>query len=738
MKKLFAYGLALLLSVCGSVYAATADGFSVSSQTHNELSLAKMGLSNGIVFRGGQHDAGIGFGLPIDQLVTKAQLLLDIQSSSSLIGSNMSLQLMVNGQVIGNIPLSSVSQEKTAFQLNIPAMLVTSSNVLSFKLNSQENGELCYQNGQQVQQIHILPSSKVKLQLQQLAISDDLSYFPKPFWDAQEMLGRSINIVFSRQVTEQNVSAASMLASWFGSQASYRGVTFQALKGRLPNGNGIVFGRPGEQVGKLTLPSSEMASLSVVSNPLNPAYKLLLVVGRDDDAMRSAVYRLTQGDFAAQTATIKVKHQALPKSVPYDAPKWIATDAPVKLKNLIQPGQEMKVSGIWHEPINFAFRAAPDLFLWDGDTIPLDLGYRFPTEDWIDEDNSALNVTFNHQFLADLSVNRRGFLEGLWRKLGGDSRQEHSVIPIQPYMIYGDNQLSLYFNVKANADAPCSTLVHNNIKSQIDSQSTIDLSQTQHFSLLPNLSFFVGASFPFTRLADFSQTALLLPNDPSSAELQTLLTLAGRAGNATGTMIAGNRVFLGMPTNYQALENVDVLAVSALGNQTTNRALLRGSPFSIQDNTLHVRGMDKLQTVKNWIKGYWQLNSVEADRYFSSSQTWRAFVSFQSPWSNQRTVVMATATSDAELLKLDNDLKSSEINAGIRGDAAVITDSNGVKSFQVAPQFPTGQLPWYQMAIWYANQHSAVFALLTTLVSLLMGWAVYYRLVSRSRKRLEQ
>jgi hypothetical protein len=30
----------------------------------------------------------------------------------------------------------------------------------------------------------------------------------------------------------------------------------------------------------------------------------------------------------------------------------------------------MTVSGVWHEPLRVAFRAAPDLYLWDGETIP--------------------------------------------------------------------------------------------------------------------------------------------------------------------------------------------------------------------------------------------------------------------------------------------------------------------------------------------------------------------------------
>lgn len=61
----------------------------------------------------------------------------------------------------------------------------------------------------------------------------------------------------------------------------------------------------------------------------------------------------------------------------------------------------------------------------------------------------------------------------------------------------------MYFNVVPKDDVPCSVLLNNNIKSRITDDSWIDLSKTRHFSLLPNLSYFVGASFPFSRLADY-------------------------------------------------------------------------------------------------------------------------------------------------------------------------------------------------------------------------------------------
>ncbi|MCT9623466.1 cellulose biosynthesis cyclic di-GMP-binding regulatory protein BcsB, partial [Curtobacterium sp. C2H10] len=80
-------------------------------------------------------------------------------------------------------------------------------------------------------------------------------------------------------------------------------------------------------------------------------------------------------------------------------------------------------------------------------------------------------------------------------------------------------------------------------------------------------------SFPFSRLADYSQTVLLLPEQPSDTQVATLLNLAARSGNATGTALANNRVVLGVPeggAGLQYLRERDVLAVSALDQKTFN------------------------------------------------------------------------------------------------------------------------------------------------------------------------
>ncbi|HDK6393235.1 cellulose biosynthesis cyclic di-GMP-binding regulatory protein BcsB (plasmid) [Klebsiella variicola] len=702
------------------------------------LNLAQMGMPDGIMLSGGQLQGGAGFTLPSDQVVTHAELMLDVRVSPEMATRNSTLQLMLNGQPLGTVPLGTDGADISHFQLDIPAALMVSSNNLSFKVNDGDAMQ-CQLNARDTSGVTVLPASRFTWKSQPLNISNDLSYFPRPFFDSMQMTPADTAVAYPQNSGADIFSTAALVSSWLGIQADYRGIAFNALRDRLPERHGIIIGHPGDQVGGLTLPQTDKPLLQVVDNPGNPTYKLLLIVGQNDAALRAAAWRLTRGGIAPQTASMTVDPQAIPVGKPYDAPRWIPTDRPVKISELLRKDQSPTVSGVWHEPLRVAFRAAPDLYLWDGETIPLQIGYRFPSESWINEDKSLLSVTLNNTFLHNLPMNKQGPLEKLWRYLGGDVRQERFTIPLEPYLIYGDNQLSLYFNVVPKDNAPCSVLLNNNIKSRITDDSWIDLSNTRHFSLLPNLSYFVGASFPFSRLADYSQTVLMLPEQPSETQVATLLNLAARSGNATGTALTNNRVVLGIPeggAGLQYLRDRDVLAVSALDQKTFNQRLLADSPYSPVDNQLSVRESGTWSKVQRWLTGDWTSASVDADRYFSSISAWRGFLSYRSPWNSQRTVVVAMASNDDQLARLKSDLDSPRINAGIRGDTAVITSDNGVRSFQVSTPFPSGQMPWYMMAIWYANQHSGLLALLGLLATSIVGLALTAMFKRHARKRL--
>ena len=721
------------------VASGGADTVPLTPIVGGDLNLMQMGMPDGIILSGGQNQGGASFTLPSDQVVTHAQLMLDVKVSPEMASRNATLQLMLNGQPLGTLPLGADGEEISHYQLDIPAALMVSSNNLSFKINDGDAMQ-CRLDIHDTSRVTILPASHFSWESQQLNISNDLGHFPRPFFDSMQMTPADIAIAYPEKPTADIFSAAALVSSWLGIQADYRGIAFDALRDRLPEKHGIIIGHPGDRVGGLTLPQTDKPLLRIVENPGNPAYKLLLIVGQNDAALRMAAWRLTRGDFAPQTASMDVDPQTIAVSKPYDAPRWIATDRPVKISELIRQDQSMTVSGVWHEPLRVAFRAAPDLYLWDGETIPLQIGYRFPSESWINEDKSLLSVTLNNTFLNNLPMNKQGPLEKLWRHLGGDARQERFTIPLAPYLIYGDNQLSLYFNLVPKDSAPCSVLLNSTIKSRITDDSWIDLSGTRHFSLLPNLSYFVGASFPFSRLADYSQTTLLLPEQPSETQVATMLNLAARSGNSTGKALANNRVMLGVPddgANALFLRDRDVLAVSALDQKAFNQRLLADSPYQPVDNLLSVREPALWTKIQRRLSGDWASDGVDADRYFSSSSAWRGFISYRSPWNPQRVVVVAMASSDDQLAKLEDDLNSPRINAGIRGDTAVITSDNGVRSFQVSTPFPSGQMPWYMMAVWYANQHSGLLAVLGLIATSILGLALTAMFKRHARKRLE-
>lgn len=95
------------------------------------LNLMQMGMPDGIILSGGQNQGGASFTLPSDQVVTHAQLMLEVKVSPEMASRNATLQLMLNGQPLGTLPLGADGEDISHYQLDIPAALMVSSNNLS-------------------------------------------------------------------------------------------------------------------------------------------------------------------------------------------------------------------------------------------------------------------------------------------------------------------------------------------------------------------------------------------------------------------------------------------------------------------------------------------------------------------------------------------------------------------------------------------------------------------------------
>ncbi len=711
-------------------------------QTQNRITLNDMGAAEGFTLSGAQLQSGVVFTVPHDLAVTGSKMTIVLRTNTEPAAENYNLQLMLNGQPLGSLPLNKTGPGGDAYAMDIPASMITDINNLSFNITNGNDmtgeGLSCVNNLPKSFKVRILPSSSFEYTGLWLDTGRSLANFPKPFFESQQMNEPILPMAFSATPPPAAVGASAIISSWLGALSGYRGTRFNVLLNQLPEKNGFLFGQPGERIGDVLIPDLNGPGLQIIDNPRNSAYKLIIISGKNEAELRQAALRLVTGPLPKED-NLRVEPRKIIPRQPYDAPRWISIVKPTLLRSLAGNSDALVANGVYHGENHIAFRASPDLFMWDGQTIPLTLSYRFPVASWMDEKNSHLSVSMNGRFIQDLPVNRKGIVENVGHLLGIDNRQEQATVNIDPSRIYGDNQLGLYFSIKTIAGDNCQFLHASNIKSQIDPDSTIDLSHSYHFAQLPNLSYFIGASFPFSRSADFSQTYFVLPAVPTVPELETVLFFAARAGNATGIPIALARVIFGNLSELQdksRFSDADIIAIGTMQQADFMQDILQGSPFYPNASGLDIRNPELRDRLISYAQGDWQLGHDAARRYLASLTSWRGFLSFQSGAKKDRVVVVATASDSDQLAKLYDDLKSPTINANIRGDISIISDDHKVKSFSVGPQFASGDLPDYMKIFWYARQHVLALSLLCLGVAIIIGRWFYSKLIINLTKRL--
>ncbi len=710
------------------------------------ISLKKLGFNDGVMITAGMKETGFRFTLPTDKIITDAKVELIISMTEKMVERHPHISIAINGQKLGSIVLSNV--EETSYELNVPSEYLSQENIVSFEIEDDEEFA-CTIDYTGDYNIKFGPQSSITVNGNTLELGSDLTLFPLPFIDEYDIFKPTVNFALPQLPSKSVLKGAMLLASYFGIKSDYRSVQFNVSIDSLPQGNAILFGKPEEKVCGITMPKKE--GVYIKSNPYYKPYKLVYVVAHDDRTFVDAVYQLIDPMYDDNDRVIDVTYMPIATrrhavSEAYDAPRWIPINRKVYLKELLQKNQSLTAKGFFHNNTDISFRAAPDLYqLYDGQG-ELGVFYEFPTEKDLDEISSGLNVTLSGEFIRKLSVNKKGLLENLWRISGGDGRENQRILGIDPKSIYGYNNLSFYFDLRLNPKASCTLLHDENIRSVIDSKSYIDLTKSVHFARMPNLSFFAGASFPFSRYKDFSKTAVILPQEPSDNEYKTLFDMVARAGNATGGYVYNEDIYFGSSdyeTNADDLEDKNLLIVSTLSNKDFLTPLLKGSAFEFNNYELNVYDYGIFSTRGGVLNGLSRLMSADfrsenqdANRFLKTSFSWRGFLSFISPYDDKKIAVLVTATNDKEIAKLSDDLDKPEINAKIGGDISVITGEDKVSKFTVGDFIYTGDVSLVFEIMHFAGEHILWLAFASFIVIMIFSFVISLILRARARRRL--
>ena len=689
-----------------------------------------------MTLRGTEPTSQIEFGVRSDEVVTRAMLTLSYRPSPALIPTLSQLKVYLNDELVGLVTVTADQLGKeNQTQLPIDPRFIGDFNRVRLELVGHY-ANVCENPANSTIWMDIGKESKLDLTLQKLPLKNDLSHFPEPFFDARDSRPLQLPMVFSNQPNLLQQRAAGILASWFGSKAQWRGQSFPVLYNQLPKEqHAVVFATNDHRPDFLKdLPPVEKPTVEMVSQPDNPYEKMLLILGRDDNDLLTAVEGIAQGELLLRgdTSTIDSVKMLAPRQA-YDAPNWVRTDRRTTFADLTQYQNQLQADGLQPNPISLTLNLPPDLFLVRARGIDMDLIYRYTSP--IQQDGSRLAVHLNNQFMQDYpltpkdtagqQIMRIPLMQGLQ-----DSNRQLTIPALRLGVV---NQLRFSFDyantfIGGTADGRCETVTAVGHHVVIDDNSSIDFSGYRHYIEMPSLGAYANAGFPYSRYADLAQTLVLVQPKPVNGEVSTMLNALGAIGAQTG--YPALRVQMSDDWNQAKDKDADLLMIG-------------GIPQDLQDDK-------KINLLADAARSWINMPSrpitaqnvpvsasdraVESQTGIRSRGPMGAIVSFQSPFNDQRSVVALLADSPRGWDLLNNALLDSGKRAAVFGSATVVRES-GVTSVRVGDTYFVGHLPWWERLWNLLATHPvwlAICAVVVVILFALMAWRLM-RMVSRRR-----
>ncbi len=713
----------------GTPAAAAAPTGTTRTQT---LTLKDIGANSPIRLIGVQGEGSLPFTVRRDEVVTGGKINLTFAYSPALIPELSHLTVLINGEVVGNIPLPKDKSSGDTAELPINPVLFQQDNRILFRFIGHYTLG-CEDPLHSSLWLVLSNTTSITTQMQKLPLPNELSLLPAPFYDSKDMKGLNLPFVFASKVSTSTLQAAGTVASWFGALASYKGATFPTSLDTVPDGNAVVFATNAEKPAGITLPDITGPTIAVVTNPSNSEAKLLLVMGRNPDELRAAADTLTLGAQALSGQTQVVGTPDIPARKAYDAPRWVPIDRPVKFGELVQP-TDLQGNGLVPGLLTLNFRTAPDLFVWGNTGIPLDIRYRYPAGTWMNFRGSRLDVSINNSYLRSLPLTQEGVVQQVKDIVSPDFVMNEQTVRVPPYYVFGQNQLQFYYDLRPVKIGECQDVLPNNVQESIDPDSTIDLSKTERFTSLPNLAFFANSGFPYTKMADLSDTAVVLPDQLTAQDIQAYLELMGMMGDSTGFPAVRATVVTANAVDQQS--DKDLLVLGSIEHQPLIKSWAQNSKLRVDGAHLRVGMTTALDRVYTALDPNIAAERERVDQLLvSQGDNMAAMIGLRSPLSSSHSAVIITGSSPDKLLTVLNTFRNRDLNPLIQGDL-MIAGSGRVTSFRIGDEYSVGHLPALTKLRWWLGNSPLILILFTLIGVLLIALVAYWLLRRLAMGRL--
>jgi cellulose synthase (UDP-forming) len=650
--------------------------------------LPALGQRQPVTLRGRDGRLNLSFGVPVTKIVRDASLALHFRESGGFIPDSSRLTISLNGAPVSSVPLSARQSENDQvkqLQIPLPSDLVVSENTLSIQLSANcPSG--CRDSAHWVR---IESTSLVRLTGSMLALANNIGLLPAPFFDPSVHRPLRIPLIFADTPDDATLEAAGVVASWFGVLADDRGIHFPVRMTLDQPGDGVLIAKRDSPIAAtLGLNGQSGPVIALRENPADSYGKLLVLMGATSQEILEAARALALGQYARQGDQVRVSGVRLPPVVPSTAPRWLNPERMAGLGEGLNP-EQLKVYG--SGATNLYFRLPPDLAFGQRSTVPLRLAFR------------TTGVGTSQR--AEIRVKLNGVQVAVTRATVSELptlHRENIYLPVSA--LYPSNTLTVDFLFSPVKDAPPDRYP----EAAVQAESAIDLRGIPRYVQLPRLDLFVKAGFPFTRFADLSGTAVVLPEAASAEEISLYLNLVARFAGQTGH--PGLRVAVTRPSRLDRAAGKDILLIGSPEDQPMISRWASHMSVLFADGA--VRAADQM--------GAWGglaylplLSSVKERRRLSDVLTGNAkpegiLHGFSSPLDRRNSVVMLSAGERQTLQPMMAALAGENLG-DVQGSLSLL-ENGRFQSFAVEKSSNyIGQLGWLETFYnWMASYFWAI------------------------------
>ncbi len=703
------------------------------------LLLRDLGLRSPMQLRGISDLQGVLFGLRADEVVTAGRLSVMGGASPSLIPSLSQVAVTLNDQAVGTVMLDPTRQTFGPLEFDLDPLFFSEVNRLNFRFSGRYAVE-CNDPLSGLLWATVSDLSSLSLRIERLPPVRDLARLPEPLFDRRVQHGMlTLPIVLPETTGPAGLRAAAIAASWFAVQADYRGASFPVERAVPANGNSVVIAVGADAVPGLALPRMEGPTLALVGSQTDPFGTILVIGGRTEAEAVAAATTLAVARGALAGEIARVAPPVLPAAVPYAAPRWLPPGGSVSFGGLVDRS-ELQASGYSSGTIRVPFRTAPDLYTWRNRGLPVDLRWRAPPGPILDVGTSRLDVSLSDTYLRSFPLGQMPLwwpLQWVVDRTIGDAGAHRGRVTLPTYLLLGREELQLRFDMRPMSRGDC-VAVPADVRAAIDPESRVDISAAHRYARLPSLGFFTSGGFPFTRLADLSGTAVVLPDRPNAIETGAFLDLIGQIAAIVGAPATGLQVV--NATGVNTVAGRDLIAMGAFNRLSAFGNLLREATVRVEAERLSLALPDMLQDFRSLFIDV--PSSAERTRATvalnDAGDGMGVLLGVESPLQAGKSVVVVTGTTPAAMAAMVAALRDPDLQPRIQGDISILSGGR-IQSYRTTATYGVGELPpWLMVQVWLANQPYRVLIVMLIAASMIgipLYWILRRRVANRLRAR---